>query len=161
MLERLNSIKQKSVLTKYEKSVNELYDMFCEMKDKPKSDISIYDKAAQIDECYGSIKVDAPSKYIGIRRMIIKDYRAFNIDYRRKTQPKNTFTEEFVANELMSEHCQLISPYLCSNEFITYEFEGKKYKVTFNQWKNKGYRPHKGFYGDGLHWKDVYERSHK
>ena len=69
--------------------------MFCEMIEKKVEDISVFDKAAEIDECYGGIETREPSLYVGIRRMIIKDYKDFNIEYRKSKQLKNTFSEEF------------------------------------------------------------------
>lgn len=122
MFDKLNSLKNKSIFPKYEKSVNELYNMFCEMIEKKVEDISVFDKAAEIDECYGDIETKAPSKYVGIRRMIIKNYKDFNIEYRKSKQPKNTFSEEFVRDELMKGDCKLISRYLCSTEKIYYEY---------------------------------------
>ena len=146
MLERLNQHKTRKTFTKYESSVNELYNMFREMNNKTMNDITVFEKADELDRHYGTIKTMAPTKYIGIRRIIISEYSKFNIDYRKSKQPKNTFTQQFVNDELAKEDCKLICTYINSNEYITYTYNDKKYKCTFNQWRNYGYRPHLNYY---------------
>lgn len=49
---------------------------------------------------------------------------------------------EYVAAILAKEGCTLTSAYTSCDTYITYDFEGKSYKVKFNNWKNRGIRPH-------------------
>ena len=152
MLSRLNEYKNRKKFIDYEKSVNELYDMFSDMNKRNDNDLSVFEKAAALDEAYSELKT-----YVNIRRQIVNEYKDFNIDYRKSRQPKNTFKREFVADELKKEDCELISDYINANEIIRYKYDGKEYTCTFAQWRNKGYRPHQGYYADGLHWKEIHE----
>ena len=164
MLERLNKNRNRKTFIDIEKTTNELYDMFSDMKQLNKNDLSVFEKAAALDEAYG----DEAKKRIGvpvclaIRRIIEHDYKDFNIDYRRSKQPKNAFKREFVADELKKEDCELISDYKNTNEIITYKYDGKEYTCTFAQWRNKGYRPHQGYYGLGDYWQKIneYKKQH-
>ncbi|WP_300485467.1 hypothetical protein, partial [uncultured Brachyspira sp.] len=54
--------------------------------------------------------------------------------------------------ELAKEDCKLICTYINSNEYITYTYNDKKYKCTFNQWRNYGYRPHLNYYPGAHEW---------
>ena len=157
MLARLNEYRNRKTFVNYEKSVNELYDMVSEMKHLDKNDMSVFEKAAALDEAYGDMKT-----FVDIKKRIVSEYKDFNIDYRKSKQPKNTFKREFVADELRKEDCELISDYINSNEIIRYKYDGKEYKVTFAQWRNKGYRPHQGYYGIGSYWKEMndYKKKH-
>ena len=164
MLERLNKNKNRKAFNDIEKTTNMLYDMFSDMKQLNKNDLSVYEKAAALDEVYSdeARKYSSAPLSLAIRRMIEHEYKDYNIEYRRSKQPKNAFTQEFVADELKKEDCELISDYKNANEFMTYRYEGKEYKVTFAQWRNKGYRPHQGEYGMGDYWKQIndYKKQH-
>ena len=152
MLSRLIEYKNRKKFFDYEKSVNELYDMFCDMKHLTKNDLSVYEKATALDEAYGDMKT-----YVNIRKHIINEYKDYNIEYKKSKQPKNTFKREFVADELKKEDCELISDYINSNEIIRYKYDGKEYSCTFAQWRNKGYRPHQRYYANGSYWKEIHE----
>ena len=158
MFNKLVEYRTRKVFANYVKAVNELYQMYCEMNDKINDDIDIFDKAKELDEHYENIDVHVtgPSQYVRIRKTIINNYKIFNVDYRKSKQPKNTFTQEFVEDVLAKEDCKLTSRYINSNEYLTYTYDGETYKCTFNQWWNKGYRPHLGFYGDGKSWAQYY-----
>ena len=164
MLDRLNKNKNRKAFSDVEKTVNDLYNMFSDMKHLNNNDLTVFEKAAALDEAYGdeARKNTRVSECLSIRLMIEHEYKDFNIEYRRSKQPKNTFTQEFVADELKKEDCELISDYKNSNELITYKHEGKEYKVTFAQWRNKGYRPHQCYYGMGSYWKEIndYKKQH-
>ena len=157
MLSRLNEYKNRKKFIDYEKSVNELYDMFSDMNKRNDNDLSVFEKATALDEAYSELKT-----YVNIRRQIVNEYKDFNIDYRKSRQPKNTFKREFVADELKKEDCELISDYINANEIIRYKYDGKEYTCTFAQWRNKGYRPHQGYYGMGSYWKEIneYKKQH-
>ena len=47
------------------------YNMFCEMVDKKVEDKSVFDKAAEIDECYGDVEIRAPFITIFFYQIII------------------------------------------------------------------------------------------
>ena len=157
MLSWLNEYKNRKKFIDYEKSVNELYDMFSDMNKRNDNDLSVFEKATALDEAYSELKT-----YVNIRRQIVNEYKDFNIDYRKSRQPKNTFKREFVADELKKEDCELISDYINANEIIRYKYDGKEYTCTFAQWRNKGYRPHQGYYGMGSYWKEIneYKKQH-
>ena len=157
MLARLNEYRNRKKFIDYEKSVNELYDMHSDMKHLNNNDLTVFEKAEALDKEYSEMKT-----YVNIRREIVSEYKKYNVEYRKSKQPKNTFKREFVADELKKEDCELISDYISSNEFIRYKHEGKEYKVTFDQWRNKGYRPHLGDYGMGSYWKQIndYKKQH-
>ena len=155
MLARLNEYRNRKAFINYEKSVNELYDMFSDMKHLNNNDLTVFEKAAALDEAYGET-------FANIRKHIVSEYKKFNIEYRKSKQPKNTFKREFVAEELKKEDCELISDYINANEIIRYKHDGKEYTCTFAQWRNKGYRPHQGEYGMGDYWKQIhdYKKQH-
>ena len=158
MLATLNQYRTRKAFDNYEKSINELYKMYCEMNHKEVDGINIFDKARELDEHYENIDVyiTGPSIYVRRRKAIIQAYKKFNVDYRKSKQPKNTFTQEFVESELAKEDCKLTSRYINACEYLTYTYDGKTYKCTFDQWRNKGYRPHLGFYGEGDSWAEYY-----
>ena len=142
----------------YEKSVNNLYNMYYEMLEQPvKEDITIYDKANELDEYYQEINGKYPEKFCDVRYLIIDDYKAFNPEYIKETHKgwkTCAFTTDFVKEELKKENCELISEYINGNTPIEYVFDNVKYKVLFKNWRHKQYRPH-------LYFKHKYPVSHQ
>ena len=159
MLERLLKNRYRKAFNDIEELTNKLYDMVSDMKHLNKNDLSVYEKAAALDEAYSeeARKCSSAPLNLAIRRMIESEYKKYNVEYRKSKQPKNVFKREFVADELKKEDCELISDYINANEIIRYKYDGKEYSCTFAQWRNKGYRPHQGYYGMGLHWKQIHE----
>ena len=66
----------------YEKSVNNLYNIYYEMLEQPvKEDITIYDKAKELDAYHKEINSKELVKFIDVRYLIIDDYKVFNPEY--------------------------------------------------------------------------------
>ena len=146
MYDTLMKFQTRKKFADYEKSVNNLYNMYYEMLEQPiKEDINVYDKAQELDEYYKEINGAEPVKFADVRYLIIDDYKAFNPEYikeYRKGWKTNAFTTDFVKEELKKENCELISEYINGSTPIEYVFENVKYKVSFRNWRNDHYRPH-------------------
>ena len=146
MYDTLMKFQTRQKFTDYEKSVNNLYNMYYEMLEQPiKEDINIYDKAKELDAYYKEIYDKEPVKFCDVRYLIIDDYKQFNPEYvkeSRKGWKTNAFTTEFVKEELKKENCELISEYVNGNTPIEYVYDNVKYKVLFRNWRNDHYRPH-------------------
>ena len=146
MYDTLMTFQTRKKFADYEKSVNNLYNMYYEMLEQPiKANISIYDKAKELDAYYKEINGKEPMKFIDVRCLIIEDYKHFNPEYIKeiyKGWKTRAFTTEFVKEELAKENCELISEYKNGNTPIEYVYDNVKYKVLFKNWRNSQYRPH-------------------
>ncbi|KAK8837991.1 hypothetical protein M9Y10_035935 [Tritrichomonas musculus] len=150
------------IFDNYNKSVNNLYNLFYEMLDeKVNENIDVYDKAKELDQYYEDVYSYAPAKFNDVRCLIIQDYKEFNPEYgknKNKGYKTRAFTKEFVANELAKEDCTLISDYINCTTPIEYLYNGKKYHVKFGQWRHNDYRPHLGFYPYADEWAEYHAR---
>ena len=82
MHETLMKFQTRKKFGDYEKSVNNLYNMYYEMLEKPvKDELNVYDKANELDEYYKDIKGKEPEKFCDVRYLIIEDYKEFNSEY--------------------------------------------------------------------------------
>ena len=146
MYDTLMKFQTRQKFADYEKSVNNLYNMYYEMLEQPiKEDLNIYDKAKELDEYYKEINGKEPVKFCDVRYLIIDDYKAFNPEYIKETHKgwkTRAFTTDFVKEELKKENCELISEYVNGNTPIEYVYDNVKYKVLFRNWRNRDYRPH-------------------
>ena len=135
MYDTLMKFQTRKKFADYEKSVNNLYNMYYEMLEQPmKEDVTIYDKATELDDYYKEINGKEPVKFADVRYLIINDYKAFNPEYikeYRKGWKTNAFTTDFVKEELKKENCELISEYINGSTPIEYTFENVKYQVSF------------------------------
>ena len=151
MYQRLTENEHKKVFYNYELSVNNLYSLYCEMKDIENTINDVFEKAKLLDEYYKEKQQIDTEKYNDVRQFIIKEYKLFNPEYGKG---KNTFTREYVANELAKEGCELISDYKDCNTKIYYRYKDKTYYTTFKQWRHNGHRPHI-YYEHINDWKQV------
>ena len=146
MYDTLMTFQTRKKFIDYEKSVNNLYNMYYEMLEKPVSDdINIYDKAKELDAYYEEINGKEPKKFCDVRYLIIEDYKQFNPEYIKETHKgwkTRAFTTDFVKEELKKENCELISEYKNCDTPIEYVYDNVKYKVLFKNWRHRQYRPH-------------------
>ena len=124
MYDTLMKFQTRKKFADYEKSVNNLYNMYYEMLEQPiKEDITIYDKAHELDAYYKEINGKEPMKFVDVRYLIIDDYTAFNPEYIKeiyKGLKTKAFTTDFVKEELKKENCELIGEYINGNTPIEY-----------------------------------------
>ena len=74
MYDTLVKFQTRKKFADYEKSVNNLYNMYYEMLEKPiKEDITIYHKAQELDAYYKEINGKEPVKFVDVRYLIIDD----------------------------------------------------------------------------------------
>ena len=79
MFKRLLEVDGYKVFKNYIDSVNSLYNMYCEMKNKiNENEIDIYDKAKELDNYYEEINGKIPQKLLDVRQLIVKEYKEFN-----------------------------------------------------------------------------------
>ena len=109
MYKRLTEVDGYKVFENYEKSANDLYNMYCEILNKDVDDIDVYKKAKILDNYYKEKNGKNPEKLMDVRRMIVNEYKAFNPGnekyfYKSGKNP-NRFSQEYVANELAKEYC--------------------------------------------------------
>lgn len=146
MYDTLTKYKNCKKFSDYEKSINNLYNMYYEMLDESVNEnIDIYGKAEELDKYYEEVNNKKPTKYCDVRYLIIEDYKQFNPEYekeRRKGWKTTAFTTDFVRKELEKENCYLINEYINGTTPIEYLYNDQIYKVKFTNWRHKGYRPH-------------------
>ena len=156
MQAKLQETEGYKVYEQYKTSVINLYSIFCEMTGKGVEDITINEKAAELDDYYRQKEKENPAKYNDFRKLIIKEYKQFNPEYEKvlykSGKPTRRFTQEFVESELAKEGCKLISKYKNGDEPIYYMYNGKRYYVKFSKWRHHGYRPHLGLYPEAHLW---------
>ena len=162
MYKRLTEVDGYKVFKNYEKSANDLYNMYCEILNKDVDDIDVYKKAKILDNYYKEKNGKNPEKLMDVRRMIVNEYKAFNPGnekyfYKSGKNP-NRFSQEYVANELAKEYCELISEYKDCKTPIRYWYNNKVYYVKFGDWKHNHYRPHLGQFPGAHDWDEYHAR---
>ncbi|KAK8897771.1 hypothetical protein M9Y10_015738 [Tritrichomonas musculus] len=93
------------------------------------------------------------SKYEGYNKHVHYTYK--NLDYRVTPTLWNSgvrphfakcirYTHEHIAQLFEKEGCKLLTQYKNQKSKLTYEYNGKTYKVIYNDWKFYNCRPHLG-----------------
>lgn len=78
MYKRLTEVDGYKVFENYEKSANDLYNMYCEILIKDVDDIDVYKKAKILDNYYKEKNDKNQEKLMDLGRMIVNEYKAFN-----------------------------------------------------------------------------------
>ena len=68
----------------------------------------------------------------------------WNTGYRAHKSKCIRYTHEYIAQLFANEGCELISKYVNQKSKLTYRYNGREYKVVWNDWKFFNSRPHLG-----------------
>ena len=160
MYKRLTEVAGHKVFENYEKSANDLYNMYCEILNKAVEDIDAYEKAKVLDNYYTEKKGVNPEKLMDVRSLIVNEYKEFNPGnekyFFKSGKNPNRLSQEFVASELAKEGCELISEYKNGQTPIYYMYKGKRYYVKFENWRRRQFRPHLGQFPYAHEWDEYH-----
>ena len=143
MFTNLSNYQSTLKFANYEKSINEMFNLYCEIQDFEINNINVFEKAKLLDTFYKEHENKEPQRHNDVRCFIIREYKKKNPDYGKlKGENKNAFKQDDVAKELAKEGCELLSKYKNCYTPIYYKYQDNTYWVKFKRWKHAHYRPH-------------------